>query len=202
MGDLTHPLDRHFRQVFNVIEQMQGGTWKKVMEGSHVHLAELSTLMEIFSNCSVANINSTKTASRFPDVKDRILRKVTDEMTDKKAALANLLNALRRSHTSVSNACQQALQAYCQASEKLSVIDVCQRTELYPSIADMIEWLSKIDQQFSNKFAKEFLLENLQFSQDLGPEKFVGEWKKEDSTVIMYLNEVLWALKFFMTAKA
>lgn len=194
-------LHTHFRQSFAVVKE-QKRAWERAMEGSLPRLSTLLMLSEILSNCTTANIDGTITKLRFPDIKEKVVEMVIVELNDEKAALEYTVKTLKKIQNAVSNACQQALQAYNSALTEQSIEEVCRRSELYPSFAEMVEWITDIEQHFFNQvFFREFLLESMQFDRDFIAEQFASSWKN-DSSMVEYVNDALSTLSFYMAANA
>ncbi|KAK8765352.1 hypothetical protein V5799_032038 [Amblyomma americanum] len=64
----------------------------------------------------------------------------------------SLKKSLKKSQNIFSGACQQAIKVYEKLSQDLSIEDICYRGEIYPSLADMLEWITCIEQQFSSQY--------------------------------------------------
>lgn len=176
----------------------QKRAWEKFMNNCSPHLRAIATLREIQTNCRAAKLVGTELLYKFPDIRERLLRNVENELLGEKDQLESILKDLKKSHNILSSACQQAIQAYEQHSQSLSVEDICYRSEVCPSVADMLEWMTSAEQEFSSHIhARELLLEEANFGDDFKTATFVKEWR-DDAALLESLNDVLATTKSIM----
>lgn len=172
--------------------------WEMFINNCAPHLRAIATLREIQMNCSAAKLVGTDLLYKFPDIRERLLCNVENELLGEKDQLGSILKDLKKSHNILSSACQQAIQAYEQQSQSLSVEDICYRSEVFPSVADMLEWMTSAEQEFSSHIhARELLLEEANFDDDFKTATFVKEWR-DDGALLESLNDVLATTKFIM----
>uniref|UniRef100_A0A6B0V4I7 Uncharacterized protein n=1 Tax=Ixodes ricinus TaxID=34613 RepID=A0A6B0V4I7_IXORI len=226
MHDDVSPLRREFKHTMCMIRD-QKAAWEKHMQESRPHLSSVLTLSEILSSCVAAKLVASDLVSRYPDIRQRVMRKVENELLEEKAKLENTVKLLKRAQNMLSGACQKALHAYEEQRQGLRVEDICLRTETEPSIADMVEWVMDAERHFSSQYpfealnllrvslqllrhcclnlgysvcAREFLLENMSLGENFAAQKFAREWT-DDESMLAVLNEMLCTASFLMEAK-
>ncbi|KAM7293845.1 uncharacterized protein ISCGN_023428 [Ixodes scapularis] len=200
MHDEVSPLRRELKHAMCMIRD-QKAAWEKHMEESRPHLSSVLTLSEILSSCVAAKLVSSNLVSRYPDIRQRVIRKVENELLEEKSKLENTVKLLKRAQNMLSGACQKALHAYEEQRQGLRVEDICLRTETEPSIADMVEWVMDAERHFSSHVcAREFLLENMSLGENFAAQKFAREWT-DDASMLAVLNEMLCTASFLMEAK-
>lgn len=188
---------KSFKLAFCALKE-QKRAWEKCMNNCSSHLRAISTMREIQTNCRTAKLVGTSLLRKYPDVRERVLCNVEDELLVERDQLESILKDLKKSQNILSSACQQAIQAYEQQSQSLSIEDICYRSEVCPSVADMLEWITSAEHEFSSHVhARELLLEEASFGDDFMTATFVKEWK-DDAALLESLNDVLATTKFIM----
>ncbi|XP_077542151.1 AFG2-interacting ribosome maturation factor-like [Haemaphysalis longicornis] len=188
---------KSFKLAFCALRE-QTLAWEKCMNNCSPHLRAIATLREIQTNCRTAKLVGTELLSKYPDIRERVLCNVENELLGERDRLESVLKDLKKSQNILSSACQQAIHAYEQQSQSLSAEDICYRSEVCPSVADMLEWITSAEQEFgSHVHARELLLEEANFGDDFKTATFVKEWK-DDAALLESLNDALATTKFIM----
>ncbi|KAK8765357.1 hypothetical protein V5799_032037 [Amblyomma americanum] len=203
MDDITglnehlYEIRKAFKLAFCSLKE-QKQVWEKCMDSARPQLAAIVTLREIQVNCRTAKLSGSELVTKHPDIRQRVVRCVENELFQEKTKLESVVKSLKKSQNIFSGACQQAIKVYEKLSQDLSIEDICYRGEIYPSLADMLEWITCIEQQFSSHIhARELLLEETNFGDDYKVDVFVREWK-DDAALMESLNDVLATAKFII----
>lgn len=197
LNERLYDLRKPFKLAFCTLKE-QKEAWEDCMEKARPHLVAIVTLREIQANCWAAKLAGSDLLAKYPDVRVRIVRRVENELFQEKEKLESILKILKKSQNVCSSACQQAVEAYDNLVKNRSIEDVCYRSETCPSVADMLEWITYTEQNFSSHVhARELLLEEANFGDDFKASAFMKEWK-DDSALIESMNDVLATVKIVM----
>uniref|UniRef100_A0A023FZ34 Uncharacterized protein n=1 Tax=Amblyomma parvum TaxID=251391 RepID=A0A023FZ34_AMBPA len=196
LNERLHEIRKVFKLAFCALKE-QKQVWEKCMDSARLHLTAIVTLREIQVNCRTAKLAGSELFSKYPDVRQRVVSCVEDELFQEKTKLESITKSLKKAQNIFSSACQQAIKTYEKLSQDRSVEDICYRSEIYPSVADMLEWITSTEQQFSSHIhARELLLEETCFGDDYKVDVFVREWK-DDTALMESLNDVLTTAKVY-----
>uniref|UniRef100_G3MPP7 Uncharacterized protein n=1 Tax=Amblyomma maculatum TaxID=34609 RepID=G3MPP7_AMBMU len=197
LNERLYEIRKAFKLVFCSLKE-QKLVWEKCMNDARLHLTAIATLREIQVNCRTAKLAGSELLTRYPDIRQRVVRCVEYELFQEKTKLEFIMKSLKKSQNVFSSSCQQAIKVFEKMSQDINTEDIFYRSEIYPSLADMLEWITCVEQQFSSHFyARELLLEETNFGDDYRADAFIKEWK-DDAALMESLNDVFATAKFIM----
>ncbi|XP_072466107.1 AFG2-interacting ribosome maturation factor isoform X1 [Notamacropus eugenii] len=150
------------KKVFRVVEH-QHGLWRSTLSDCSPLLTSLSNLAEQLQ--ATQNVRLEETPLRaFPDLKDRLRRKLLaagDALLDQ---LGEKLTSLLQVRDTVSSHVEQVFELYEQKADELSLDVVLQPSAASPSLAEMLAWLQDIDRHYRNAYLeRKYLLSQIQW---------------------------------------
>uniref|UniRef100_F7E4K1 AFG2 interacting ribosome maturation factor n=1 Tax=Monodelphis domestica TaxID=13616 RepID=F7E4K1_MONDO len=138
------------KKAFHVVEH-QHGLWKSTLSDCSPLLASLSNLAEQLQASQNVRLEETPLRA-FPDLKDRLRRKLLaagDAILDQ---LGEKLTSLLQVRDTVSSHVEQVFELYEQKADELGLDAVLQPSAVSPSLADMLAWLQDIDRHYRNAY--------------------------------------------------
>ncbi|XP_074073681.1 AFG2-interacting ribosome maturation factor isoform X2 [Macrotis lagotis] len=185
------------KKVFRVVEH-QHGLWRSTLRDCLPLLSSLSNLAEQLQ--AVQNVQLEETPLRaFPDLKDRLRRKllaagdaILDQLGEK---LANLLQV----RDTVSNHVERVFELYEQRADELGLDTVLQPSALSPSLADMLAWLQDIDRHYRNVYLeRKWLLSQVQWRNLPSIPTLQQTWEQKSENDQDLVEDILLNVSFFL----
>ncbi|XP_063300561.1 AFG2-interacting ribosome maturation factor isoform X1 [Pelobates fuscus] len=151
-------LQQSLRRCFDAIEQQQK-EWKLAIQECEPLVAALSNLSEQLQACEKVNLQNSP-LNEFPDLQGRLQYKLKAAMEVTLEKLNDKMSILQKVRDAVSHHVGSVLYIYEVNADDIGIETSLMRSNLSPSIADMLEWLQDIEKQYRNQYlARKLLLE-------------------------------------------
>ncbi|XP_069113306.1 AFG2-interacting ribosome maturation factor-like [Argopecten irradians] len=198
MDKLLHQLQRSYK----IVQQCVLG-WHEILTELEPHLLTLNNLTEQFASCySTTNIQLTSLTSQLPDIKDKLLYKLQQEIYVKFAVIQENMCLLHGLCEKISKQCKYSTDLYMKNSMALDLVSVTTTTATRPSISDMLEWLQDTEQSFRQRYwARIYILEQFRLEDK---STYLSEntiWNGEDNDLQKQFQEKVPYMSFFLEEK-
>lgn len=186
---------------FKAIEKQQSLWDSTLLECTNL-LSSSSNLAEQLQACNNVDFKTTP-FREFPDLKHRLKYKLTQAMEINLENLEEKMNVLQRVRDTTSNQVATCFQMYELHADTIGLTSVLEHSSLYPSVADMLEWLQDIERFYQSQYLDRKILlqnincDNLQNIQAL-PQSWnrVSEQKDQD-----LIQDTLLKVAFFLESR-
>ncbi|XP_060077987.1 AFG2-interacting ribosome maturation factor-like [Ylistrum balloti] len=193
---------RQLQKSFKIVQQCVS-TWSLVLTELRPHVVTLNNLTEQFSSChSVTNIQLTALTSQLPDVKDKLLHKVQQEVDAKLVIMQEKLSTLHELCGKISKQCKYSTDLYTKNCVSLDLITVTSGSATRPSIADMLEWLQDTEQLFLQRYwARVHILDQFRLEDKSTHLPDNTTWNGDDNDIQKQFQEKMVYLTLFLEEK-
>ncbi|XP_013775991.1 uncharacterized protein C1orf109 homolog [Limulus polyphemus] len=165
-----------------------------------VHVKILSNLIDNAQSCQNANLGRANLIKHFPDIREKLLFKIERDIEEEKDLLSSLLKTLQNIYSSVSSQCDNSFKIFEKYKLDLSSVAETQKTEVWPSISQMLQWLKELEKAFENEcLVREFVLENMDLHEPSTTENLMKIWC-DYSKLRILVNDVMTFVSFFIQA--
>ncbi|XP_013382683.1 uncharacterized protein C1orf109 [Lingula anatina] len=143
---------RQLQKTFKTIQE-QSEQWKLTLETCQKDMTSLENLAEQYQCCAKVDLLQTPLAQSFPDIKEKLLYKLHDEMADMINRLQDILSAQNILKDKVSHQAEQCMDLYSKYAGQLTMKKMTECSPLWPSMATMLQWV----QDFSRLYREDIL---------------------------------------------
>ncbi|XP_076370804.1 AFG2-interacting ribosome maturation factor-like isoform X2 [Tachypleus tridentatus] len=110
------------------------------------------------------------------------------------------IKSLQNIYSSVSSQCDNSFKIFEKYKPELSSVAETQKTEVWPSISQMLQWLKELEKAFENEcLVREFVLENMDLHEPSTTENLIKIWQ-DYSKLRMLVNDVMAFVSYFIQA--
>ncbi|XP_036602486.1 uncharacterized protein C1orf109 homolog isoform X2 [Trichosurus vulpecula] len=185
------------KKAFRVVEH-QHGLWRSTLSDCSPLLTSLSNLAEQLQASQNVQLEETPLRA-FPDLKDRLRRKLLaagDAILDQ---LGEKLISLLQVRDTVSSHVEQVFELYEQKADELGLDAVLQPSTVSPSLADMLAWLQDIDRHYRNAYLeRKYLFSQIQWGNLLNIQTLPQAWDRISENDQDLVRDILLNVSFFL----
>nr|XP_057902496.1 ribosome biogenesis protein C1orf109 homolog isoform X2 [Doryrhamphus excisus] len=190
----TSALKRSFRCV-----ESNQQLWTKVVAECIPLVSSLENLTEQSRALSNVQISNTPLKD-FPDVEELLRFKLLQAMDVVLCKLHEKMASLQSVRDAISNQVSTVVHLYEQNADGLDLPTVTERSDIIPSVADMLEWLQDAERHYQQQFLRrKTLLRTLSTDNLSLVESSAKRWKDMDTpTMEDHITDTLCKVFFFM----
>ncbi|XP_043854677.1 uncharacterized protein C1orf109 homolog [Dromiciops gliroides] len=190
-------LQEALKKVFHAVEH-QNRLWRTALSDCSPLLTSLGNLAEQLQASQNVQLEETPLRA-FPDLKDRLRRKLLaagDSILDQ---LGEKLASLLQVRDTVSSHVEQVFQLYEQKADELGLDVVLQPSAVSPSLADMLAWLQDIDRHYRNAYLeRKYLLSQIQWGNLPNIQTLLQAWNQISENDQDLVPDILLNVSFFL----
>ncbi|XP_033753722.1 uncharacterized protein C1orf109-like isoform X2 [Pecten maximus] len=197
-----HKLLQQLQKSFKIVQKCLSA-WCEVLTEIRPHLVMLNNLTEQFTSChSTTNAQLAALTSQLPDVKDKLLHKLQQEVDAKLIIIQEKLCMLHGLCEKISKQCKYSADLYMKNCAMLDLTAVTTATTTRPSISDMLEWLQDTEQVFLQRYwARTYILDQFRLDNNTTHLSDNVIWNGNDKDIRKQFQEKLPYLSFFLEEK-
>jgi len=144
-------LYRQFQKMFKIAKQ-QFELCEQETQKSCSSIQGLLNVAEQFSIAKKVNIKDTPFHEDFPDVKERLLRKLELAIENRLASFRAVVAVFEEAHLKIAKLASLTQALFDKYSAQLSLKEVTATKATIPSISCMLKWTRDIDVKFHEEF--------------------------------------------------
>lgn len=185
------PVYQQLQKSFRILKQCRM-TWGETIQQCQVEIDCLQNLTEQYTCCEQADIGVLLV--QVPDVREKLLYKISTEIDKKLTKLSNLVNTFQNIYERISKQYSYSLGF----SKHLPLDIVTTTTEMIPAVSDMIEWLNDAETLLHHQYClKKHLLESFNV-QTFESNNFMNKWNSGNKEAAQQIDDTLCYVKFLI----
>lgn len=194
-------LQQQLQKSFTVIQQSVK-SWQESLLKCKPELNSIENLGEQYISCKEAPEYMIPMLNTLPDVKDKLLYKITTEINVKVVNIQTEMKSLKHVCDRVTKQCDYSMDMYRKHAGTIPINDITERTATCPSIADLLEWIQDTERLFLQQYhIKEHLLDKLNLNDKSTLSLLMNTWNKGDQAVLDQIQEYLCYTALFLEEK-
>lgn len=194
-------LQQQLQKSFTIIQQSVK-SWQESLIKCKPELSSIDNLGEQYICCKEAPEYMIPMLNNLPDLKDKLLYKITTEINMKVENIQLEMKCFKNVCDRVTKQCDYSMDLYRKHADTIHMNKITERTATCPSIVDMLEWIQNTERLFLQQYhIKKHLLDQFNLNDKSTLSLLMKTWNKGDQAVLDQIQEYLCYTSLFMEEK-
>ncbi|KAJ8303609.1 hypothetical protein KUTeg_020005 [Tegillarca granosa] len=144
-------LQQQLQKSFTIIQQSVK-SWQEFLIKCKPELSSIDNLGEQYICCKEAPEYMIPMLNNLPDLKDKLLYKITTEINMKVEDIQLEMKCFKNVCDRVTKQCDYSMDLYRKHADTIHMNEITERTATFPSIVDMLEWIQNTERLFLQQY--------------------------------------------------